>query len=59
VRPIVGGRGIGGLTATIALRRIGVEALVFEWASELPEIGAGIGLWGNAMKALRDPFKTR
>jgi len=48
---IVGG-GIGGLTAAISLRRIGVDAVVLEKAGELWEIGAGISLWVNAMKAL-------
>ncbi len=49
---MVGG-GIGGLSAAIALRRAGVEATVFERAGELREIGAGISLWANAMKALK------
>ncbi len=49
---VIGG-GIGGLTAAVALRRAGVEAVVFEKAGELREIGAGISLWANAMKALR------
>jgi 2-polyprenyl-6-methoxyphenol hydroxylase-like FAD-dependent oxidoreductase len=53
VKVIVVGGGIGGLTAAIALGRAGVEAVVFERAEELREIGAGISLWSNAMKALR------
>ena len=53
MRAIVVGGGIGGLTAAVALRRAGVEAAVFEKAGELREIGAGISLWANAMKALR------
>ncbi len=53
MRAIVVGGGIGGLAAAISLRRIGVEATVFERAGELREIGAGISLWANAMKALR------
>lgn len=48
---IIGG-GIGGLTAAIALRRVGVEAVVFERAGEMREIGAGISVWTNAVKAL-------
>jgi 2-polyprenyl-6-methoxyphenol hydroxylase-like FAD-dependent oxidoreductase len=47
------GGGIGGLTAAIALGRAGVEAAVFERAEELREIGAGISLWSNAVKALK------
>jgi 2-polyprenyl-6-methoxyphenol hydroxylase-like FAD-dependent oxidoreductase len=53
VRAIVVGGGIGGLTAAIAIGRIGVEVVVFERADELHEIGAGISLWANAMKALK------
>lgn len=52
MRAIVVGAGIGGLTAAISLRRVGVEAIVFEKAPELREIGAGISVWTNAMKAL-------
>ncbi len=51
-RAIIVGGGIGGLTAAVALRRAGVEAVVFERAGELREIGAGISIWVNAMKAL-------
>jgi 2-polyprenyl-6-methoxyphenol hydroxylase-like FAD-dependent oxidoreductase len=53
VKAIIVGGGIGGLTAAIALRRVGVEAVVFERAAELREIGAGITLWANAVRALK------
>ena len=49
---IIGG-GIGGLAAAIALQRIGVRPLVFEQAPQIQEVGAGISLWSNAIKALR------
>ena len=49
---IIGG-GIGGLTAAVALRRRGIEALVFEQASALGDIGAGIQLGPNAVKTYR------
>lgn len=52
-KAVVIGGGIGGLTAAISLRRAGVEAVVFERAPELREVGAGIALWANAVKALR------
>ncbi len=52
MRIIVVGGGIGGLTAAIALRRIGVDVEVYEQAAELREVGAGIGLAGNALRAL-------
>jgi 2-polyprenyl-6-methoxyphenol hydroxylase-like FAD-dependent oxidoreductase len=49
---IIGG-GIGGLSAAIALRRVGIETVVCEQADALREIGAGLSLWTNAVKALR------
>lgn len=53
MRVIVVGGGIGGLTTAIALRQQGVEVVVLERAQELREVGAGITLWINAMRALR------
>ncbi len=54
VRPVilVAGAGIGGLAAAVALRRAGHEVAVFERASELTEVGAGLSLWLNALRAL-------
>src|SRR4051812_11768999 len=49
---IIGG-GIGGLAAARALRGRGFEAMGYEAAPELKEIGAGVALQPNAMKALR------
>jgi len=48
---IIGG-GIGGLSAALALRRVGVQADVFEQAEELREVGAGLSVWANALRAL-------
>lgn len=53
MRVIVVGAGIGGLVAAIALRRRSVEVTVVERAADPREIGAGITLWPNAMRALR------
>jgi salicylate hydroxylase len=49
---VIGG-GIGGLTAARALLGRGFEVSVHEAAPELKEIGAGVSLSPNAMKALR------
>ena len=49
---IIGG-GIGGVSAAIALRRVGIEAVVFEQAEALREVGSGLTVWTNAVKALR------
>lgn len=47
---ILGG-GIAGLATAIALRQAGVEARIFEAASEIRPVGAGLGLASNAMRA--------
>jgi 2-polyprenyl-6-methoxyphenol hydroxylase-like FAD-dependent oxidoreductase len=52
MRAIVVGAGIGGLSAALALRRVGVEVTLYERAPELTEVGAGISLWANALRAL-------
>ena len=49
---IVGG-GIGGLTAAVALHRHGVDVQVYEQSLQIGEIGAGVSLSPNAIKALR------
>ena len=49
---IIGG-GIGGLAASLALTRRGIEAHVFEQSAQLSEIGAGLTLSPNALKAFR------
>ncbi|HEY2381564.1 MAG TPA: FAD-dependent monooxygenase [Terriglobia bacterium] len=52
MRIIVVGGGIGGLTTAIALRRVGIDVDVYERAPELGEVGAGIALAVNALRAL-------
>ncbi len=52
MRIIVVGGGIGGLTAAIALRKVGIDVQVYERASALREVGAGITLSANALEAL-------
>ena len=51
-RVIVIGAGIAGMAAAIGLRRLYLETLIIEQASELGEVGSGISLWPNALKAL-------
>lgn len=41
-----------GLTAAVALARKGLAAEVYEQAPVLKEVGAGVGLWPNALTAL-------
>jgi 2-polyprenyl-6-methoxyphenol hydroxylase-like FAD-dependent oxidoreductase len=51
---IVVGGGIGGLTAALALRRDGHDVVVLERRPTSEEAGAGISLWPNAMRILRE-----
>lgn len=51
-RALVIGGGIGGLATGIALRRQGWAVTVFERTPELCEVGAGLGIWANAVHAL-------
>ncbi|MBU3671752.1 MAG: hypothetical protein FGM43_04320 [Sinobacteraceae bacterium] len=46
------GAGIGGLATALALRKAGVTAVVYEQASAVGEVGAGLSLTPNAVKAL-------
>jgi 2-polyprenyl-6-methoxyphenol hydroxylase-like FAD-dependent oxidoreductase len=51
-RAIIIGCGIGGLAAAIALNQRGIGFHIYERASVLGEVGAGLSLWANAIKAL-------
>jgi 2-polyprenyl-6-methoxyphenol hydroxylase-like FAD-dependent oxidoreductase len=50
----IAGAGLSGLTTAAALARQGWSVRVHERSSELREIGAGIFLWENALRALED-----
>ena len=51
-RVLVAGGGIGGLTAALALLRMGCDVVVCEQAQELKELGAGLQLAANGTRAL-------
>ena len=53
MRALIIGGGIGGVSTALALRRFGIDSLIFERAPRPAEVGAGISLWGNAIAALR------
>jgi 2-polyprenyl-6-methoxyphenol hydroxylase-like FAD-dependent oxidoreductase len=42
------------LPAAVAFHRVGIETTVYERAEELREVGAGMMLWPNAMRVLKD-----
>jgi 2-polyprenyl-6-methoxyphenol hydroxylase-like FAD-dependent oxidoreductase len=50
---IIGG-GIGGVAAAVALYQAGIPATVYERSPELGEAGAGMMLWPNATRVLRE-----
>lgn len=52
-KAIVIGAGIGGLCTAVRLRQLGLEVTVYEQAPEMARVGAGLTLWGNAIRALR------
>src|SRR5580692_4181008 len=47
------GAGMGGLATAAALKRVGIDVMVYEQASQFARIGAGIQIGCNAMKVLR------
>src|SRR5713226_1733521 len=52
MRIILIGAGIGGLAAALTLGRSGFEVQVFEQASEVREVGAGVQISPNATRIL-------
>ncbi len=50
LRVAVVGGGIGGLSAAISLRHAGLDVTVYEQASALGEVGAGIGVAPNGLR---------
>ena len=52
MKVIISGGGIAGLTCAIALDKLGIETEVYEAASEIKPVGAGLVLQSNAIKAL-------
>ena len=53
MKVLLAGGGIGGLTTAIALARAGIDAAVYEQASAIRPVGAGISLWPNATRVLQ------
>ena len=53
MKAIIIGAGIGGLSAAIALGKIGMEVKLFESKQEVRFAGAGLGIGANAVRALQ------
>jgi len=53
-RVLIAGGGIGGLAAALALLKRGFDVDVYEQASELREVGAGVQLSANAIRVLHE-----
>src|SRR5205823_996557 len=51
-RALIIGAGPGGLTAAVALSRVGIEAKVFERTPELGRAPGGLAVQSNALRAL-------
>lgn len=54
MKALVIGAGIGGLATALALRKVGCAVEIYEKAAELRPVGAGLTLWSNGMRALRE-----
>jgi len=52
MRVMIAGAGIGGLTLALMLRRRGIEAVVFEQAATVREVGVGINTLPHAVARL-------
>ena len=54
MKVIIAGAGIGGLTLALMLQRRGIDAEIFEQASEVREIGVGINTLPAAIRELSE-----
>jgi salicylate hydroxylase len=52
LKVLIAGAGIGGLTAALACLKRGIDVEVYEQASELREVGAGLQLSANGSRVL-------
>ena len=52
MKAVIIGGGIAGLASALALTRRGWQVEVLERAPEFTEVGAGLSLWPNALRAL-------
>ncbi|MCF6387830.1 FAD-dependent urate hydroxylase HpxO [Mycobacterium sp. MBM] len=52
MKVVIIGAGMGGMSAALALRQIGIETAVYERVTENKPVGAAISVWSNGVKCL-------
>lgn len=52
MKAIIIGAGMGGMSAALALRQIGIDTEVYERVTENKPVGAAISVWSNGVKCL-------
>ncbi len=52
MKAVIIGAGMGGMSAAIALRQIGIQTEVYERVTENKPVGAAISVWSNGVKCL-------
>ncbi|ABM16049.1 MULTISPECIES: FAD-dependent urate hydroxylase HpxO [Mycolicibacterium] len=52
MKVVIVGAGMGGMSAAIALRQIGIDTVVYERVTENKPVGAAISVWSNGVKCL-------
>lgn len=52
VKAVIIGAGMGGLSAAIALKQLGIDVAVYEQVTENKPVGAAISVWSNGVKCL-------
>lgn len=52
MKAVIIGAGMGGLSAAIALKKIGIDVDVYERVTENKPVGAAISVWSNGVKCL-------
>lgn len=52
MKAVIIGAGMGGMSAALALRQIGIDTEVYERVTENKPVGAAISVWSNGVKCL-------
>ncbi|KAA9001337.1 FAD-dependent urate hydroxylase HpxO [Affinibrenneria salicis] len=52
MKALIIGAGIGGLSAAVALRNIGIDCEVYEAVEHIRPVGAAISVWSNGVKCM-------